>query len=339
MWRLTRHQNDKERGAAGVTVAVVMLVLIGAGALAVDTGQIYAERAQLQNGADAGAVAVAQACYETGCSQTEANSIAQTLANANANDAGSNVIAVDLSVPNQVTVRTSTRNGTSGAGFLRQMFSSALDADPVTVGAYAVAVADPPSSGSSFPLALSECQFDLSDTETEGEIQLIRYKPGMDDCTSTSGHTIPGGFGWLDQSSPCVATTDADANVSSDTGADYAEECDATLNAWIAEINSGGQALATFPVYDEAGGSGTSGWFHIRGYATFDIQGWKFGGGSKEPRSFHNKAPDVADAADECTGSCLGIIGQFVKFESIEAFGGGAGVGDDMGTVTFRLID
>lgn len=340
MWRLTKSNgSDNERGAAGVTVAVMMLVLIGAGALAVDTGQIYAERAQLQNGADAGAVAIAQACYETGCSQAEAEAIAQTLANANANDAGSNVLEVDLSVPNQVTVRTTTRDGNSGAGFLRQMFSSVLDAPPVTVGAYAVAIADPPSSGSSFPLALSECQYDLTEAEATGEVQLISYKPGMDDCTSTSGHTIPGGFGWLDQSTPCVAATDADAIVSSDTGADYAAECDATLNAWIAEIKSGGQALATFPVYDEAGGSGTTGWFHIRGYATFDIQGWKFGGGSKEPRSFRNQVPDVAEAADECKGECLGIIGQFIKYESIESFGGGAGVGDDMGTVTFRLID
>ncbi|MCO4275095.1 Tad domain-containing protein [Pseudarthrobacter sp. HLT3-5] len=339
MWRLTQPKTDNQRGAAGVTVAVTMLVLIGAGAMAVDVGQIYSERAQLQNGADAGAIAVVQACYKTGCSQAEADSIAATLADANANDAGSNVLEVDLSVPNQVTVRTSTRNGATGAGFLTQMFSSALNTTPATVGAYAVATAEPPSSGSAFPLALSECQYDLSEGELEGEVQLVRYKPGMDDCTSTSGHVIPGGFGWLDQSSPCVATTDADAIVSSDTGADYAAECDAILNSWIAEINSGGQALATFPVYDEAGGSGTGGWFHIRGYATFDIQGWKFGGGSNAPRSFHNKAPYVTDPADACTGSCLGIIGQFIRYESIETYGGGGGVGDDMGTVEIRLID
>jgi Flp pilus assembly protein TadG len=38
----------------------------------VDVGQIYAERAQLQNAADAGAMAIAQACHETGCTQSEA---------------------------------------------------------------------------------------------------------------------------------------------------------------------------------------------------------------------------------------------------------------------------
>ena len=52
MRRLTRTRKDpgstSEKGAAGVTVALMMLVLIGAGALAVDTGQIYAERAQFK---------------------------------------------------------------------------------------------------------------------------------------------------------------------------------------------------------------------------------------------------------------------------------------------------
>lgn len=335
---ITRPKSENERGAAGVLVAVMMLVLIGAGALAVDVGQIYAERAQLQNGADSGAMAIAQACHESGCSQAAAEAIAQTLANDNANDAGSNVFEVDMSVANQVTVRTTTRNS-NGAGFLHQMFSSALNAPPATVGAHATAALDPPGSGSAFPLALSDCQYDLSGAETEGEVQLIRYKPGMGTCTSTSGHVIPGGFGWLDQTSPCVAATDVDDTAGSDTGADYAAECDAILQGWINKINGGGQALATFPVYDEAGGTGTGAWFHIRGYATFDIQGWKFGGGSSQPRTFRNTSPAVADPADSCTGVCRGIIGQFVKYESIGTFTGGSGTGANLGTVVIHLVD
>lgn len=337
MRRLKNSRTDRERGAAGVLVAVMMLVLIGAGAIAVDVGQIYGERAQLQNGADAGALAVAKACYETGCSQTEAEAIAGPLANANSNDGQSNVFEVDLSIENQVTVRTTTQSGSNS--FLNKLFASALNAPPATVGAFAVAAADPPSSGSSFPLALSDCQYDLSGAEATGDIQLIRYKPGMSDCTSTSGHVIPGGFGWLGQSSPCQATTDADDIAPTDTGADYAAECDAVLEGWISDIEGGGQALATFPVYDDAGGTGKGGWFHIRGYATFDIQGWKFGGGSKAPRTFRNAAPDVVDPADQCnTKACLGIIGQFIKYESIDTFDPGSGGGVDLGTVNIKLI-
>ncbi len=70
---------DKERGAAGVLVAVMMLVLIGAGAMAVDVGQIYAERAQLQNAADAGALAVAQSCRKAGaCTQCSGRGLWRT---------------------------------------------------------------------------------------------------------------------------------------------------------------------------------------------------------------------------------------------------------------------
>lgn len=343
MRRLKKEHSNGERGAAGVTVAVMMLVLIGAGAVAVDVGQIYGERAQLQNGADSGALAVLQACHESGCSQTEADAIAQSLADSNANDSSSSLYDVDLSVVDQVTVRTTTRDGNTGAGFLSKMFADALDAPPATVGAHATAAVEPLSAGNGFPLALSECQFDLSEAESEGEVQLIRYKPGMEDCTSTSGHEIPGGFGWLDRDGgPCAAQTDADDNVSSDPGADYSsfsDECDPILQAWIGEIESGGKALTTFPVYDDAGDSGTGGWFHIRGYATFDMQGWKFGGGTLQPRAFRNTRADVADPADSCTGNCLGIIGQFVKYESIEDFGGGAGGGADLGTVSIKLID
>src|SRR6266704_3179830 len=50
-----------DRGAVGVLVAILMGggVLLGMGAVVVDVGQLYSERAQLQNGADAGARAVA----------------------------------------------------------------------------------------------------------------------------------------------------------------------------------------------------------------------------------------------------------------------------------------
>lgn len=335
---LTKAKPEAERGAAGVMVAVLLLVLIGAGALAVDVGQIYAERAQLQNGADAGAMAVMQACYETGCSQDEAEDIAADLADSNSNDGSSTVFEVDMTVDDQVTVRTTTRDGTSGAGFLRQMFSSALNAPPATVGAHATAALEFPSGGSAFPLAISDCQYDLSEAEATGEVQLIKYKPGDGPCTSTAGHTIPGGFGWLQQTdTACHAATDIDDNAASDPGGNYPKTtaCDAILQSWIDTINSGESVMGTFPVYDNAGSTGKNGWFHIRGYATFNIQGWKFGGGTSQPRTFQN----AVDPATTCKDPCLGIIGQFVKFVSIEDGGGLPGVGVDLGTSRIRLIN
>ncbi|KQN95028.1 pilus assembly protein TadG-related protein [Arthrobacter sp. Leaf69] len=338
MRRLSRVA-DKERGATGVLVAVMMLVLIGAGAMAVDVGQIYAERAQLQNAADAGAMAAAQQCHSTPteCS-AKALVWAQDMTGGNSNDGATTVDSVDLSVPNQVTVVTSTLNGTSGAGFLTKMFASALNAPPVTVGARATAVIEPLGGATAFPLAISDCQYDLSGAEDTGDIQLIKYKPGSGTCTSTSGHVIPGGFGWLDHTGgPCLAATDADDTVPTDTGANYPGACDATVTAWKNTIASGGTVEATFPVYDDAGGTGHGGWFHIRGYATFRLIGWAFSGGGS-PEVFRATMPWVGVPANACTGSCRGIIGQFVKFESIDSAGGSGGTGSDLGSVDIRLI-
>lgn len=160
MRRIETHPESRERGASGVLVAVMMLVLIGAGALAVDTGQIYAERAQLQNAADAGALAGADLCSEGGCTQTNTNSLAASFANSNSNDASSTVQSVDLSVAGQVSVTTSTKDGTTGAGFLSKMFASVLNAPAATVGATATARWYYPTKGFSIlPLTFASCEF------------------------------------------------------------------------------------------------------------------------------------------------------------------------------------
>jgi hypothetical protein len=262
------------------------------------------------------------------------------LSGPNSNDGATTIASVDLSVPRQITVATSTLNGSSGAGFLTQMFASALNAPPVTVGARATASFAPPGGATAFPLAISDCQYDLSgaeEAEERGEIQLIKYKPGSDTCTSTSGHVIPGGFGWLDESDTCVATTDADDFADTNTGADFPNTCTATVTAWRNTILAGCTVEATFPVYDDAGGTGHGGWFHIRGYATFNIIGWAFSGGGT-PEVFRATMPWVEVPANACTGSCRGIIGQFMKYESIGDMEETPGSGPDLGTVNIRLI-
>lgn len=58
-------RNDE--GAVAVVVAVLAVVLFGFGALVIDVGAMYTERRQLQNGADAGALAIAQTCLISTC--------------------------------------------------------------------------------------------------------------------------------------------------------------------------------------------------------------------------------------------------------------------------------
>ncbi len=88
MRRLTRDTHSEDRGAITVLVAILMVVLLGSVAIAVDVGAIYSERAQLQSGADAAAIATAQKCARDAgsesCSTT--STLAGSLANQNALD-------------------------------------------------------------------------------------------------------------------------------------------------------------------------------------------------------------------------------------------------------------
>ena len=62
---------ERENGQALVQVALMLVVLLGFLALAVDVSQVYLKRRQLQNAADAGALEGARPVYSgprRGCS-------------------------------------------------------------------------------------------------------------------------------------------------------------------------------------------------------------------------------------------------------------------------------
>jgi Flp pilus assembly protein TadG len=196
MQRLGDRAESREHGAAGVLVALMMLVLIGAGALAVDTGQIYAERAQLQNAADAGALAAVDLCSVAGgCTQAGALALAAALADSNSNDGKSTVQSVDLSTAGEVTVTTSTKDGVTSAGFLSKMFATVLNAPPVTVGATATAKWLYPTKGISvLPLVFAPCEF-----KDDGLPHKLLIQGGGQDCNglNPSNQAYQGGFAWL----------------------------------------------------------------------------------------------------------------------------------------------
>ena len=239
-------KHDKERGAAGVLVAVMMLVLIGAGALAVDTGQIYAERAQLQNAADAGAIAAAQQCNRAGgCTVAQAKLWAEELTGANSNDGATTVDSVDLSVPRQVKVVTSTRSGANG--FLTKMFASALNAPPVTVRAAATASMDPPSGGSAIPSGDLESLLQ----PLRGESYRRRPKDRLQARRNlhwSVRDTDPGRVGLAGSELACVATTQTgDNDMGSDPGNNPPSGCSTILDGWKATILAGGAVKRSIP--------------------------------------------------------------------------------------------
>ncbi len=275
--------------------------------MAVDVGEIYVERAQLQNAADAGALAVARSCAAGTCN----TALAGTLANANSLD-GFSSAAVDVSVPGQVTVKTRTLDN-HGGGFLSKMFASALNAGPVSVGANATAAWKAGAASGAFPLVFDQCQITQA-YAPPGTTVLIK-EHGKSPCVgSPSGHHIPGGFGWLDEAGVCDTAADANGWVGSNTGnSKTPSDCAATLDAWRAAIDNSRKQYATayFPIFDDGDGQGNGGRFHLSGFAKIEVHGWSF---VKDADGLTAPKADPACSALFQKSSDRGICGQFQEF-------------------------
>ncbi|GAA1773533.1 Tad domain-containing protein [Kocuria aegyptia] len=307
MRRLITSLRGTERGGISVMVAMLMVVLLGAAAVALDTGLIYAERAQLQNGADAAALAVAEECAndELVCSVSAA-SLGGQYADANSKDAASDATILELNTTGDfVRVQASTRDGVTGSDKLGLTFSSMLWGTEPTVGATATASWSmfPHGGPSILPLAFAPCVFDL-----DGGVQLIRFHGNTSppSCTSTSpsGQVLPGGFSWLAGSdSDCNLDVENDTDVPSKPGVSSPEGCVDVLKSLY-------EQTALLPVYDDfdpAGGANGS--YHIKGWAAFKILGWKVSGSEQKDNDIY---PDAT-----CTGNCRGLIGEFVSFGTL----------------------
>jgi Flp pilus assembly protein TadG len=312
MRRLVSNTESKERGAAGALVAVMMLALIGAGALAVDAGQIYAERAQLQNAADAGALAGVDLCAAAGCTQANADALAASLANSNSNDSKSTVQSVDLSVAGQVSVTTSTKDGTTNAGFLTKMFASVLNAPPATVGATATAKWLYPTLGVSIlPITFAPCEF-----KDDGLPHKILMQGGAQDCNGVnpSNQIIPGGFAWLmpDGGTGCKVTAQVGQWSPTSAGAAVPNGCidlfnpsinptlpNSTVAIPVYKYTCNGMPAAQFGTCN-----GSSVQYFIEKWAGFKLQAWSLSGQAKY------------DPTNVFGGSEKGLYGTFIGYSA-----------------------
>ncbi|MET3140384.1 UNVERIFIED_ORG: Flp pilus assembly protein TadG [Arthrobacter sp. UYEF2] len=328
--------NDHERGVIAPVAAFLMVVLLGFAALAVDVATMYSEHAQLQNGADAAALAIAQQCSKaaTPC-PSDQKTAAANYADGNAVDGHSNVLSAIANATAKTADVTTQSRTAGGTNHFSLQFARVLGFASTDIQAKATATWGYPNSGGGFPLAFSKSCWDLGPaTAGTGTVQQISWKPGTPSCTNASGHTIPGGWGWLTQSSPCYAITATGNAVASDPGNNSPTGCYDVLNSWITTLTNGGAVQVTFPIFDTATGSGNTGTFHIVGYATFKIFGWHFGNASG-PYEFRDKATDPGmNSYLACSGGndrC--IIGEFVQFQT----SGGGGGGQDFGTSSVSL--
>ena len=193
-----------ERGAVGVLVAIFIGggVLLGMGALAIDVGQLYQNRAELQNGADAAALAVADSCALSNC----APGLAAQYAPANASQLTGFNAGVDLvcgsgtgmtacpassgtmvdcpAAPpagtNYVDVHTSTRTG-GGSTLLPPVFAKALLGNGSYQGSNVKACAQAewgnPSTANTIAFTISACSWYVYTSDGNSFAQPPPYPP------------------------------------------------------------------------------------------------------------------------------------------------------------------
>jgi hypothetical protein len=323
--RLTPDKTAHERGAVSVIVAILLVTLLGFAAIAVDVGVISSERAQLQNGADASAIALAQKCAKDGtdpaCSTT--SGLANSLANQNALDGMSKVYSIELNkTARKVSVTTSAKEKGGTDNSVSLFFADVLGIPSKEVGARASAEWGSPKAGrTAFPLAFSICQ--VKD-HVDGSLQLLQDhgNNANEDCNyGPSGAAVAGGFGWLaPDPGKCGGTIDlALSEGGSDTGNNAPTHCSAELTKWASEITSGRKIVVLLPVFNKVTGTGSGAIYSLISFAAFEVTGWKFSGNSGLPYEFRSEKSTTTGVttATECKGNCRGIIGSFIKYVSL----------------------
>ena len=319
-----RDRRKDERGAVAVFLAIILVVVLGFGAFVLDVGALVQERRELQNGADAGALAVAKDCAGSlGCAGYGfiPQDRADDFVDANALDLDSNVDdvcgtdtfgillactdppAVPEGVQGYVRVVDSTQEVSTGASEITFSLGQVLGLTGATVDASAVAAWGAVGSATTIPLTFSQCELDLllaagggvqEGPPFSGDPQTILFHTNAESCVPTgnsSGSDLSGGFGWLDADDNCQTEIENGDTVGEDPGASADNSCDPS--EWV-------NRTLLIPIYDQVSDQGgQNGEYHVVGFAAFYLTGYRFPG---------DTSPPACDPPDTC------ITGYFTTF-------------------------
>jgi hypothetical protein len=346
--RLAGHGRG-DRGAIAVIVALLLGsgVLLGMAAMVVDLGNIYVEREQLQSGADAGAVKIAQSCATdpSGCASS-ALDIARTYADRNSGrgSAGVSVCGrgrelTDCPAPsgalsdcigaapasgNYVEVRTSTLLP-DGSTALPPAFAQAIVGGyrGPTVAACARAAWGTPSSAQ-LAMAISLCEWNTYTTNGTSfpnppVEQVIDLHKDTDSGTCQPAGPA-GGFGWLDdQKGDCRTPVVANGTYQGDPGDNVSQGCRDLLSGFSSRP-------VLMPIYNAVRGQGSDLTYTLAGFAAFVVTGWQLPG---------FVASSTLTGRSACDDSNACIFGYFLR---TTLPGGGAMGGPDLGATVIRLV-
>ena len=310
-----RRLNDED-GSVAVTIGVLFTGLVAMLALTVDAGILYNEREELQNGADAGALAVAFSCARGACD----TSLAAQFATANARDGGTtSVQSVTIdNVKQVVEVVTTTPDTPMEAA---QVFGQ----NTAVVRARGRAKWGVIGAAATAPFVISTCEIDrglaaqggsLYTTPPAGEGTIITFH----DSTATNldltpvcskgpaGADLPGGFGKIQVDSSCQVTTTTDP--SGDTWAQVITG--ASVPPAYQCLALGPMAIPVFGAYRGTGGTGE---YLVINYIGFHVTGWSFPGYSTNPPDCDRAlADELGLPLKEIKGTASCVSGWFVEY-------------------------
>jgi len=292
---MTARRRD-EHGAMIILLAAFCVVMVGMAALVIDIGSLLDEKRQLQNGADAGALAIAQSCaIGPTCTTTLADPLADSFANSNSKDNNSDAVPSLDPANKTVVVRTTTRTG--GTSILPYSFGQILSGvSGKQVQAESTAQWAFAGRATALPLTISPC--DKSQLQV-GTQRTINLGIGFGACASRDA---PGAFGWLLR--PCQSSMSAGDLIAVDPGASGAQ-C-----LTVAMIGS----IVILPVFLTTNGlSGNNTAYRVLGFAALRLSGWYFA-------SDHSPTIPVG-----CSKPC--IAGTFVNYVLADQVGGGGNFG------------
>jgi Flp pilus assembly protein TadG len=300
---------DREEGAVAVIVAILLFVLVGIGALVVDVGNLYWERRQLQNAADAGALAAAQALV-TGEAEANALQTARQFADAN-NSRGAFVADGDpgfVTTASSVTVTAETGD-IGGEGTLSSFLAGVLGVDNYATNASATASWGGLSSANTVPLTFSQCEWNFM---TDGDVANLptaertvyfhssQTAASINTCGGPANQDHPGGFGWLaPEGGQCQAYIE-NGQVDTDVGNNVPSACSA---AYLQSLI--GQTVL-MPIFSSVTTpQGQNAVFQIMGFAALEVTGFRFSG---------NPAYNRPAGNPPCGGDDRCIRGRFVSY-------------------------
>jgi hypothetical protein len=325
---MTHPQLTGDRGVSAVIIAICAIVIFGIAAYVVDLSALYTERRELQNGADAAALAIATDCAEGDCGDPDAT--AGVYVDGNAHDGDANVREITFPGTNTVRVVSATAdagpNKDGDASTLDFVFAPIFGNDGQEVSAAAAASWGAPLSGpATLPITFSLCEFDYFMANggfanypfdgSEGDPHVIYFHAETGngngggggntdpaDCSARPGHDsdddgrLPGGFGWLDHIQ-CETPLTAGSWVPADPGNGPAHGC--------LDIED---KIIFIPVFDDisvgypAPCNGPGGkCYRIHGFAAFYVTGFRFPGNNRT-----NPAP--------CTPPDTCLAGYFIEY-------------------------